>query len=326
MTTPPGGPYGPDLPGADPYGQGQYWGGPPQAAPYPPGGAYPYPPGGSYPNPPGGVDPYAGAYPPQQFPPAGPQGPQTGWPGGPYPPGPPPRGPGSKTPWLVGAGITVLVVALAVILGLTVGHHGKPTATAPSATSSVPAAPPTTSQQNATDCTPNVSAGPVPNGDTVSAGKLSFPMSAAPGWTPFSDDSMPNAIDAVGVAQEVPGANQWMMQAEVGITNFVASMDIAAQASKLMTCVANGPGYAGASPTLGPTKTSSVSVDNTPAARVDADITIADASRNVKGDSVTIIVVKTKPVTFFLGATPIGDADARATIDAVIAALRVAKS
>ncbi|MDI3315346.1 MAG: DUF3824 domain-containing protein [Mycobacterium sp.] len=334
MTSPPGGPHGQDHPEANPYGQGQYWGGPPQVGSYPPGGAYPYPQdgpylpqGGPYPSAPGGADPYTGgAYPPQQFTPGGQQGPQTGWPAGFYPPGPPPRGPGSKTPWLVGAGIAIVIVALVVILALTVGHQGKPTTTAPSATTRVPTTPPATSQQNATDCTPNVSGGPVPTGDTVRAGKLSFPASAAPGWTPFSDDSMPNAIDAVGVAQEVPGANQWMMQAEVGITNFVTSMDIAAQASKLMTCVANGPGYAGASPTLGPTKTSSISVDGTPAARVDADITIADPSRNVKGDSVTIIVVKTKPATFFLGATPIGDADARATIDAVIAALRVAKN
>lgn len=361
MTAPPGGPYGQDQSGTNPYGQGPYWGGQPQGGPYqyppggphanaqggpypnpqddpnqnpqggpypypPPGGPYPYPtPGGPYP--PGGMDPYAaGAYPPQQFPQAGQQFPQAGWPTGPYPPGPPPRGPGSKTPWLIGAGIAVLVVALVVVLVLTVGHHGKSTTAVPSATTSVPTSPPASSQQNATDCTPNVSGGPVPSGDTVSAGKLSFPTSAAPGWTPFSDDSMPNAIDAVGVAQEVPNANQWMMQAEVGITNFVTSMAVAAQASKLMTCVANGPGYAGASPTLGPTKTSSITVDGTQAARVDADITIADTSRNVKGDSVTVIVVKTKPVTFFLGGTPIGDAGDRATIDQVIAALKVAKT
>jgi hypothetical protein len=337
MTAPPGGPYGQDDSGTNPYGQGPYWGGPPQGDPYqnpqagpyqyPQPGPYQYPQPGPYPNPPGGVDPYAaGAYPPQQFPPAGQQFPQAGWPTGPYPPGPPPKGPGSKTPWLVGAGIAVLVVALVVTLALTLGHHGKPTTAAPSATTSAPTSPPGTAQQNATDCTPNVSGGPVPSGDTVSAGKLSFPTSAAPGWTPFSDDSMPNAIDAVGVAQEVPNANQWMMQAEVAITNFVASMDVAAQASKLMTCVANGPGYAGASPTLGPTKTSSTTVDGVQAARVDADITIADASRNVKGDSVTIIVVKTKPVTFFIGATPIGDAGSRATIDQVIAALKAAKT
>ncbi len=52
-----------------------------------------------------------------------------------------------------------------------------------------------------------------------------------------------------------------MMQAEVAITNFVTTMDVAAQASKLMQCVADGPGYAGSSPTLGPTKTSSITVD-----------------------------------------------------------------
>ncbi|WP_260860568.1 hypothetical protein [Mycobacterium tilburgii] len=112
----------------------------------------------------------------------------------------------------------------------------------------------------------------------------------------------------MGLAQEVPDANQWVMQAEVAVTNFVPSMDVAAQAAKLMNCVAVGPGYSNASPTLGPLK-KSMTVDGVKAARVDADVTIADpARRNVKGDSVVIIAVDTKPVTLFLGATPIGDA------------------
>jgi hypothetical protein len=321
MTAPPGGPYGQDPSGTNPYGPGPYWGGQPQ------GGPYQYPQGGPYPYPPGGTGPYPpGTYPPQQFPQAGQQFP-AGWPTGPYPPGPPPKRPRSKTPWLIGAGIALLVVvALVVILVFSLSNHGKSTKAAPSATTSAPTSAPGNSDQNATDCTPNVSGGAQPSGDTISAGKLSFPTGAAPGWTPFSDNSMPNGIDVVGVAQEVPGANQWMMQAEVAITNFVASMDVATQASKLMTCVANGPGYSGASPTLGPTKTSSITVDGTQAARVDADITIADASHNVKGDSVTVIAVKTNPVTFFLGGTPIGDEGSRATIDGVISALKVAKT
>jgi hypothetical protein len=325
MTTPPGGPYGQDSSGTNPYGQGPYWGGPQQGGPQqggpqqggsqqggpPQGGQYPYPPGGPYP------------YPPPQFPQPGQQFPP-GWPPGPYPGGPPPQGPRSKLPWLIIAGIAVLaVIALAVILVVNLGKENKPTKSTPSVTASAPTSPPANSKQTATDCTPNVSAGEEPSGDEVSAGALSFPASAAPGWTPFADNSLPNAIDAVGVAKEVPDAQQWVMQAEVAITNFVTSMDVAQQASKLMTCVSNGPGYADVSPTLGPTHTSSTTVDGIEAARVDADVTIGDTSRNVKGDSVTIIAVKTKPVTFFLGASPIGDADARATIDKVIGALKI---
>ena len=99
-----------------------------------------------------------------------------------------------------------------------------------------------------------------------------------------------------------------------------------AQASKLLQCVASGPGYANASPTLGPAKTSSITVDGIKAARVDADVTIADPSRNVKGDSLTIVAVDTKPVTIFLAATPIGDPGSAATISHVIGALQVTKS
>jgi hypothetical protein len=315
MTAPPGGPYGQDPYGTNPYGQGPYWGGQPQGGPYqyPQGGPYSYPPGGPYPQP------------GQQVPP--------GWPAGPYPPGPPPGGPRSKMPWLILAGVAVLaVIALVVILALSLGNSNKSTKANPSGPSvapssqSVPTSGPNNSEQTATDCTANVSGGEKPaGGSPISAGALSFPTTAAPGWMPISDDQTPNLIGAVGVAKEVPGANQWMMQAEVAVTNFVSSMDVTAQASKLLQCVAGGPGYANASPTLGPTKTSSITVDGIKAARVDADVTIGDPSRNVKGDSLTIVAVDTKPVTIFMGATPIGDADSAATINQVIAALKVAK-
>ncbi len=336
MTAPPGGPFGPDPSGPNPYGQDPYWGGQPQGHPqggqysyppsgpysYPPGGQYSYPPGGPYPSPQGGTDPSA-PYPPQQFPP--------NWPGGPYPPGPPPGGRRSKAPWLIVAGIAlvgVIAVAAIVVVSLTKDNkspNANPSGP-PSATTSAPTSQPSSSEQDATDCTPNVSGGEKPPGNTIEAGKLSFLATAAPGWTVFSDDQNPNLIGALGVSQTVPGANQWAMSAEVAVTNFVASMDVSAQASKLIQCVASGPGYANASPTLGPTKTSSTTVDGIKAARVDADIAIADTSKGVKGDSVVIIAVDTKPVTVFLGGTPIGDAASAATINQVIAALKVTKS
>jgi hypothetical protein len=224
-------------------------------------------------------------------------------------------------------GVIVLVVILAVTL-----NSNKSTTATPGRTSSAPSsqgAPtsePNNTQQTATDCTPNVSGGEKPvGGSPISAGALSFPTTAAPGWMPISDDQTPNLIGAVGVAKEVPGANQWVMQAEVAVTNFVSSMDVSAQASKLVQCVATGPGYANASPTLGMTRTSTLTVDGTKAARVDADVTIADPARNVKGDSLVIVAVATKPVTIFLGATPIGDAASAGVINQVIGSLKVTK-
>ncbi|OJZ72573.1 hypothetical protein BRW65_16060 [Mycobacterium paraffinicum] len=304
MTAPPGGPYG-QGPYGNPYGQQPYWGGPPQ------GGPQPYPPTGPY------------QYPPQAYPQPG-----QPFPPGPYPPGPPPSGPGSKLPWLIIGGLVILaVIALvATLIVMRGGSHGtSPTTAAPSTSTSTSSQP--RGQQTATDCTPNVSGGEIPRTDSIAAGKLSFPASSVPpNWTVFSDDQNPNLIGAVGVAQEVPGASQWMMTAEVGVTNFVSSMDVSAQASKLLQCVANGPGYANAQPTLGPAKSSSITVDGTKAARVDADITIADTSRNVKGDSVTVITVDTKPVTAFIGSTPIGDAASAAIMGKIIAALKVNKS
>ncbi|OBH06381.1 hypothetical protein [Mycobacterium sp. E1747] len=313
MTAPPGGPYG-QGPYGNPYGQQPYWGGPPQGGPQPggpqPGGPQPYPPTGPY------------QYPPQGYPQPG-----QPFPPGPYPPGPPPRGPGSKLPWLIIGGLVILaVIALvATLIVMRGGSHGKSPTAAPSTSTSTSSQP--RGQQTATDCTPNVSGGEIPRTDSIAAGKLSFPASSVPpNWTVFSDDQNPNLIGAVGVAQEVPGASQWMMTAEVGVTNFVTSMDLTAQASKLLQCIANGPGYANAQPTLGPAKSSSITVDGTKAARVDADVTIADTSRNVKGDSVTVITVDTKPVTAFIGSTPIGDAASAGIMAKIIAALKVNKS
>ena len=327
MTAPPGGPYGQGPYGPNPYGQ-EPWGGPPQA------GANPYPQGhypqGQYPQGPYPQGPYPqGGYPGQQYPPPGQQVPP-GWPGGPYPPGPPPKRPRSKLPWLILAGVALLgVIAVVIVVVVGLSGHGKSTPAKPSAApppTGLPTFQPGNPGQTASGCGPNGSGGDKPAGDMISAGNLSFPASAAPGWSPFSDDQTPNLISAVGVAQEVPGASQWMMQAEVAITDFVTSMDVNTQASTLMDCVANGPGYANASPTLGPKRTSSITVDGVKAARVDADVTIADPARNVKGDSVTIIAVDTKPVTIFLGDIPIGDAADAAVINRVIGALKVTKS
>lgn len=336
MTVPPGGPYGQDPYGTNPYGQGPYWGGPPQGGPppYPPGGpypgpqsgAYPYPPTGPFVNPQGGMDPSAPGYPGQPFGQTGPQYPP-GWPPGSYPPGPPPGGPRSNMPWLIVAGIAVLgVIALVVILIVSLNNEPNPPKAHPSTTTVAPTSQPGGSGQTASDCTPNVSGGDKPaGGGPIKAGKLSFPSNAAPGWVPFSDDQTPNLIGAVGIAQEVPGASEWVMQAEVAITNFVPSMDVSAQAAKLMNCVAEGPGYSNSSPTLGPIKKSSITVEGLKAARVDADVTIADPTRHVKGDSVVIIAVDTKPVTIFLGATPIGDAASAGVLNQVIGSLKVSK-
>lgn len=328
MTAPPGGgPYGPGPYGSNPYGQEPNWGGQPPAGgaypqgPYPQGGPYGYPPGGQYPYPPPG-GPAVNPYQAPQYPPPG----QPFPPGGPYPPGPPPGG--SKLPWLIVAGLVALaVIALVATLVVMKGGHGNKRSSAAPPPTSTSVSQPKNTAQNATDCTPNVSGGEMPRGDSITAGKLSFPASAAPsGWTVFSDDQGPNLIGGLGVAQDVPGANQWMMTAEVGVTNFVASMDLTAQATKLMQCVVNGPGYANATPTLGPVKTSSITVDGTKAVRADADVTIADPTRNVKGDSVSIIAVDTKPVTVFIGSTPIGDTASADLVGKIIAALKVAKS
>lgn len=320
MTVPPGGPYGQDPYAPSPYGQQPYWGGPPQGQPPPTQGEpYGYPPAAQY-----GTDGYGTpGYPPQQFTQPGPQVPP-GWGPGGYPPGPPHN---SKLPWLIVAGIALVGVIILVVIFVVSLNNGNDSTPAASSTNTSTEAPsgPGSGQQTATDCSANVSGGAKPTGETVSAGKLSFPASAAPGWAPFIDDQNPNLIDAVGLGREVPGGSQWMMQVEVAVTNFVTSMDVSAQAGKLLDCLSNGPGYNQVSPTLGAKTTSSTTVDGVKAARVQADISIADTTRGVKGDTVTVIAVDTKPVTVFFATVPIGDSASQDTVNNVIAALKVSR-
>lgn len=342
MTAPPGGPPGGPY-GQDPYGQNPYgpnpWSGQPQGGPQPPvdpyGQTQHYPAGQPY-GAPGGGYPPPGQYPGYPGYPGGPGGP------GSTPPGPPRK---SKTPWVIGAiaALTTIAILLAAVIYATRDDSATSAKGTSSLTTSAPVSKPpvssTTSKapktstsapktsssgtQTATDCTPNVSGGTL-TGNTVEAGGLSFPLSAAPGWMPGADTNLPNGIDVIGVVKEVPEATDWMMEAQVGITNFVPSMDLAEQASKLLTCVAQGPGYPpDVKPTLGTPKTSSIKVDGVEAARVDAEVTLGDTSRGIPGDALVVITVKTDPVTFFLSTSPIGDAESQAAVEAIIAALKV---
>lgn len=341
MTAPPGGPHGPNPYGPDPYSQNPYgqnpygqnpgWGPPPQ------GGQPGYPPPGA----PYGVDPYAQTqYYPTGQPPGGYPPPGGGGPGE-LPPPPPP----SKAPWVIGVVAAVLVLAIVGVTAIFVMRNDDDTAAgpanpslstsppvsmtpqSPTSSSGAPSTSPSSpggGQQTATDCTDNVSGGDL-TGDVAQAGALGFPVTVAPGWQAIADTNVPNGIGVVGVASPVPTAKDWMMEAVVGVSNLVADMDITEQASKLLACVAAGPGYAGADPTLNTPKKSSVTVDGVDAARVDADVTIGDDTRGLPGDVVTVIAVKTEPVTFFLSTHPIGDADSQRTVDDIIGALKVDK-
>lgn len=304
MTNPPNDPYG-----QDPYGQ---------SGPY-----------GQQPNPYGQPNPYAadpygatGTYGvPQQPPPFG---------GGQLPPQPPKK-PSTKW-WWIGGGFLVIAAVVALVVGLTVDWSSSSSSNAtsrstsanPSAGSTDQTTPsnPNSALQTATDCTPNASAATTPSG-TAAAGPLSFPLSAAPGWTPYADASMPNSIAMVGAIKDMPEA-QWMMQVEVGITNFVPSMSITDQAAKLIGCIAKGPGYNRAQPVLGPVTSANITVDGVRAVQSDADVKVS--GRQVPGDSVRIVVVATDPVTYFFAATPIGDAPSRAIVDGVQGALKVSEA
>ena len=222
-----------------------------------------------------------------------------GWPAGPYPPGPPPNGPRLQSSWLILAGVAILgVITLVVILivgvnNTTLGRPGPHERAFRRRSQTIPS-------RRRPAARPMSSGGEETHRRRDQRGQaVEFRTRAADGRA--CDNQTPNLIGAVGVEQEVPGANQWMMQAEVAITNFVTSMDVAAQASKLMD------DHDPATQTRCPLGADEDVVDHGRRHRgrwVDADITIADTARNVKGDSVTIIAVDTKPVTIYWPQPP----------------------
>jgi hypothetical protein len=251
------------------------------------------------------------------------------WPSPHVPPDPPavpfpeaaPSEPASRRDWrrkppaaLIGVAVIAVVAVAAALLLWRTNDSG------PAAESLSVEPAPAPVEHSATDCTNSVTSGEVPPGDLsmVSAGGLSFPRSVAPDWRAKAEHRVPNSIDAVSLDEKISdmGDRGWIGQLTVGITNFDPSMSLADQARLLLKCVLRSDLYADTSAVAGEGVPTAGRLDGTPTSTIEVPVSVRVPDPTILGDDVVVIIVGTRPSTYFLATTPFGDVERAAVVRA----------
>lgn len=236
------------------------------------------------------------------------------------PPPPPPVAPSRNRNLAIIGGVAAAVVVVAIVAAVAVLTLRS---SAPMAGPEAP--PPQPQRQTATTCTHSESSGEVPETGMVSAGGLSFPLSVAPDWERKAEHRVPNSIDAVSLAETVSETEDmtWIGQVTVGITNFAPSLSLSEQAELMVKCIVGSELYDRAAPKLGEFTPVAGRLDGMPTSTIDVPITVTIDDPTVRGDDLVVIIVGTNPTTYFMGSSPIGDADRRSVVEAAIQQLHV---
>ncbi|WP_019200885.1 hypothetical protein [Tsukamurella sp. 1534] len=218
--------------------------------------------------------------------------------------------------WLIG-GAVALVLVVAVAAGVLVARvlmsdgarpSGGPSGTPVDGRCGLPGASSTT-----------------PITDRVTAGPVSFPVSAAPGWTPQRYVLFAPGAQSVGLRQGIPG-QKWDAHAEIGLTTFAPRLPVAEAARRMIPCIVDSSRYDSYGPRLeGLTEPEAITVDGVPAARVTGRILVRRAGLSVVGDVVTVVVIDSAPQAYFESDTPIGDEERAAVARQIFEQLKVAR-
>ncbi|KXP12834.1 hypothetical protein AXK57_00870 [Tsukamurella pulmonis] len=233
------------------------------------------------------------------------------------PPVPPPRpARGGTAVWWALGGAVVLVVAVAVAAVLLVRGSGASTTATPSSTARSGAA---------GACGLPGPGSTVPVTDRAVAGPLSFPVAAAPGWTPQRYQLFSPGAQAVGLRTAVPG-HRWDAHVEIGLTTFAPKVSNAEAARRIIPCIVASSRYDAFAPRLeGLTEPEAITVDGVPAARVTGRILVSRPGLDIDGDVVTVVVIGSAPQAYFESDTPIGDTALAAVAGQVFEQLKVAR-
>lgn len=220
----------------------------------------------------------------------------------------PSRRSGGRLALMIGAAVVVVLAVLAgAVFGLVklVGGDGPAAQVAQTS-----AAAPTTPDPGATGvaaCGYPGTGESAPISERVVAGPLSFPVSAAPGWTAQTYTTYAQSSRAAGIITPIPG-QPWQAGIEIGLTAFPEKI-LATQAVKRMVgCIVAGQGYMNTNPTVkNQSEPQEIRVDGVNAVKITADIHVDRADVTVPGDHLTVIVIDSAPQSYFLSDTPIGD-------------------
>lgn len=134
----------------------------------------------------------------------------------------------------------------------------------------------------------------------VATGPLSVPRAALAGWAIEGPDA-----EGMVASVQVPGKN-WGSVIELGPTGVSdrSSHDVA---RAIVANAPSTPGYSQNRARVVNLRVTPTTVSGVPATRATASIEVADAP--VKADRIHVIVVDTKPQSFFLSAVPFESAD-----------------
>ncbi|NMD57406.1 MULTISPECIES: hypothetical protein [Tsukamurella] len=237
----------------------------------------------------------------------------------PYPPPPPPPAPARGNAglwWVIGGAIVAVVLVAALATALLVREAGD-ASTAAGASSAA--------SGTASACGLPGSGSTTPITDRVVAGPLSFPVSAAPGWTPQRYQLFSPGAQAAGLRTGVPG-HKWDAHVEVGLTTFAPRAPVLEAARRIIPCIVASSRYDAYRPRLeGLTEPEAITVDGTPAARVVGRILVSREGLAIPGDVVTVVVIGSAPQAYFESDTPIGDTALAAVAQQVFEQLKVAR-
>ncbi|WP_163796933.1 hypothetical protein [Mycolicibacterium sediminis] len=242
----------------------------------------------------------------------------------PYPSSVPPTDPAPdhqrRTLAILGTVGVALVAAIVVAIVLVVRVlDADPTSEDPAVASQTPSAEPVR------ECTQGVSDGEVPESGAVSAGGLSFPRSVAPEWQPKAEHRVPNSVDAISLEAEISDMTDmtWIGQLTVGVTNVDQDMSLTDQARLMLKCVVESELYERASPFVGEVTPKPGRLDGVPTVTIEVPISVVIPDPAITGDDLVLVIVGTRPSTYFLATTPFGDVERQAVVRAAMEGLRV---
>ncbi|ADG77385.1 Membrane glycine and proline rich protein OS=Tsukamurella paurometabola (strain ATCC 8368 / DSM/ CCUG 35730 / CIP 100753 / JCM 10117 / KCTC 9821 / NBRC 16120 / NCIMB 702349 / NCTC 13040) OX=521096 GN=Tpau_0748 PE=4 SV=1 [Tsukamurella paurometabola] len=232
--------------------------------------------------------------------------------------GQPPQKP-NRTPLYIAIGVAILLVIAVIVAAVVLITRDSGSSGGPSDTTAA------TSAGDPNDCGMPGTGLASEITDRVASGPLSFPVSAAPGWTKESYTVYAQSTAAAGLEKSIAG-QPWQAGAEVGQTNFSTKLDPKDAATRMMPCIAAGQGYNKTNPRITDlSQPEAITVDGVAAAKVTAKILVSVQGVTTPGDVVTVIVVASAPQTYALLVEPIGFPDITAALKAVSDQLKVAK-
>jgi hypothetical protein len=112
------------------------------------------------------------------------------------------------------------------------------------------------------------------------------------------------------------GETNWIGQLTVGITNFDQSMPLADQAELLLKCVLRSDLYVDTFPSAGEAVPTPGRLDGTPTSTIEVPVSVRVPDPTILGDDVVVMIVGTRPSTYFLATTPFGDVERAAVVRA----------